>query len=325
MVQKISEPITLGIDLGGTKVNLVLIDSTGRLLHSYKSLIPVSKKPDRVIEEILAGIDVCLKKIVQQVKAIGVGVAGQIDHNGVILGSPNLGWRNFPLKKELEKNLDLPFFLTNDVRAAAWSEYQYGSGRGAKDLVAIFIGTGVGGGVISGGKVLLGCTNSGGELGHITIVSGGRKCHCHNRGCLEAYVGGWAIAERAKEAVRSDPESGEYLISLAGNIENITAATVAKAYHDSDQLSRLLVEKTGKYLASGVVSVVNVFNPCILIFGGSVIEGIPELIQIVKKIVPTMALEAALVKLKIVKAKFGGNAGAIGAAVLAQKLVSKIG
>jgi glucokinase len=113
-------------------------------------------------------------------------------------------------------------------------------------------------------------------------------------------------------------------VSLAGNIENITAATVARAYHESDSLSRLLVEKTGRYLAAGVVSIVNAFNPCILIFGGSVIEGIPELIQIVKEIVPTMALEAPLQKLKIVKASLGGNSGAIGAAVLAQQLVPKI-
>jgi glucokinase len=234
-----------------------------------------------------------------------------------------LGWRNFSLKKELEKKLDLPMLVTNDVRAATWGEWRYGSGQGVDDLAVLFVGTGVGGGVITGGKVLSGCSNSGGELGHITLVYDGQKCRCPNCGCLEAYVGGWAIAQRAQETVRTAPEQGQQLVSLAGSIENITAVTVAQAYHEADPLATQLVEQIGHYLAAGVVGIVNAFNPCIVVLGGGVIEGIPELIQIVKEIVPTMALEAALNKLKIVKAALGGDAGAIGAAVLAQELVAK--
>jgi glucokinase len=323
LIKEISKPLTLGVDVGGTKINLVVIDFEGHILYNHKSL-HASTEPKRIIEDIMAGLELCLEEVGQEVKAVGIGVAGQIDSNGVVLGSPNLGWKNFPFKKELEKKLALPLLITNDVMAAAWSEWQHGSGQGTNDMVVIFVGTGVGGGVISGGKILSGCTNSGGELGHITIVSDGRKCRCHNNGCLEAYVGGWAIAERAKEAIQANPESGKKLLSLAGNLENVTAATVAKAFHESDPLSRLLVEKTGQYLASGVVSVINAFNPCILILGGNVIEGIPELVQIVKEIIPTKALEAALGKLKIVNAKLGGNAGALGAAFLAQELAIKI-
>ncbi len=323
MAQKISESLTLGIDLGGTNVNVALIDASGRLLFAHKSPIHPDKEPNRVIADILTGVDVCLSKTGQEAKALGIGVAAQVDLKGVVRGSPNLGWQNVPLKKKLEKQLGLPVVVTNDVRAATWGEWRYGSGKGINDLAVLFVGTGIGGGVISGGNVLSGCSNSGGELGHITIVYDGRKCRCPNRGCLEAYAGGWAIAERAKEAIRTLSHEGRRLLSLAGSVKQVTAVTVSQAYREGDLLARLLVDETGRYLAAGVVSIVNAFNPCLVVLGGGVIEGIPELIPIVKEVVQNMALEAATEKLKIVKATLGGDAGAIGAAALAQKLVDK--
>jgi glucokinase len=321
--QKIDESITLGVDLGGTKVNVALVDASGRLLYSYKSLIHASKEPNRVIADILTGVEVCLSKTGQEAKALGIGVAAQVDLKGVVHGSPNLGWRNVPLKKKLEKQLGLPVVVTNDVRAATWGEWRYGSGRGIDDLAVLFVGTGIGGGIISGGKVLSGCSNSGGELGHITIVYDGRKCRCPNRGCLEAYAGGWAIAERAQEAIRTLSHEGRRLLSLAGSVKQVTAVTVSQAYREGNLLARLLVDETGRYLAAGVVSIVNAFNPCLVVLGGSVVEGIPELIQIVKDNTRNRALEAAVEKLEIVKAALGADAGAIGAAALAHELVDK--
>jgi len=323
MDQKINDPLTLGVDLGGTKLNVALVDATGRILSAHKSPIHPEKEPERVIADILTGIDRCLSKTGQKAEALGIGVAAQVDQKGVVRGSQNLGWRNVPLKKKLEKQLGLPVAVTNDVNAATWGEWRYGSGRGVDDLAVLFVGTGIGGGIITGGNLLAGCTNSGGELGHITIVYDGRKCHCPNRGCLEAYAGGWAIAERAQEAVRTALEEGQCLVSLAGSVEKITAATVSRAYHEGDLLARRLVENTGRYLAAGVVSIVNVFNPCLLVLGGGVIEGIPELIQMVKEFTRNRALEAAVEKLEIVKAALGGDAGVIGAAALAQDLLDK--
>ncbi len=323
MVQKMDEHLMLGVDLGGTKVNVVLVDAAGRLLCAHKSHIRPDKEPNRVIDDISTGINLCLNETGLKAEALGIGVAAQVDLEGVVRGSPNLGWRNVPLKMMLEKQFGLPVFVTNDVRAAAWGEWRYGSGMGVDDLAVLFVGTGVGGGVISGGNVLSGCTNSGGELGHITIVSDGRKCRCPNKGCLEAYAGGWAIAERAQEAIRTLSHEGRSLLSLAGSVDQVTAVTVSQAYREGDLLARLLVEETGRYLAAGVVSIVNAFNPCLVVLGGGVVEGIPELISIVKDIVPTMALEAAVENLKIVKAALGGDAGAIGAAALAQELVAK--
>ncbi len=318
--EKRNKSLTLGVDIGGTKINVGLVDAAGRLLFLHRSEFPASKEPERVINDISAGIQVCFSKTGQKATALGVGVAGQVDKKGLVRGSQNLGWRKVPLKKMLEKQLGLPAAVINDVNAATLGEWQFGSGKGVSDLAVLFVGTGVGGGIITDGKLLSGCNNSGGELGHITIVSDGRKCHCPGKGCLEAYVGGWAIAERARETIRTLSTEGKRLLTMAGNIQQVTAVTVSQGYREGDLLARLMVEETGRYLAAGVVSIVNAFNPCLVVLGGGVIEGIPELIPIVNEITRKNALEANVEKLKIVKAALGGNAGVIGAAALAQKL-----
>lgn len=321
MVQMINDSITLGVDLGGTKVKLALVDASGRLLSTQKFYTHPNKKPKQVISDIIAGIDRCLSRSGKKAEAIGVGVAAQVDFKGVVQGSPNLGWRNFPLKKKLEEKIELPVIVTNDVRAATWGEWLFGSGRGVNDLAVLFVGTGIGGGVISNGKLLEGYTNMAGELGHTTIVYDGRQCHCPNKGCLEAYAGGWAIAERTQEAINKTPTEGLLLKSLAGNTEEITAETVSRAYRQGDPLARTLVKETGRYLGAGVASIINAFNPCRVVLGGGVIEGIPELVEMVKNFTRKRALEAAVERVEIVKTKLGGDAGVIGAASLAQKLI----
>jgi glucokinase len=321
MVHTVKEVLTVGVDLGGTKVNIALVDVRGRTLATQKFSTHPDKEPERVIADVLRGIDRCLSKAGEEAKAVGVGVAAQVDYRGVVQGSPNLGWRNVPLKKELEKRIDVPVLVINDVRVATWGEWRYGAGRGVDNLAVLFVGTGIGGGVISGGKPLEGCTNTGGELGHTTIVYDGRQCHCPNKGCLEAYAGGWAIAERAQDALTKTPTEGKPLKSLAGSVEKITAETVNQAYRQGDPLAQRLVEETGQYLGAGVVSIVNSFNPCRVVLGGGVIEGIPELVQMAEKFTRKRALEAAVKKLEIVKAKLGGDAGVLGAAALAREIV----
>jgi glucokinase len=229
-----------------------------------------------------------------------------------------LGWENVPLKTKLEEKLKLPVVVTNDVRAAAWGEWQFGAGKGVDDLVVLFVGTGVGGSVVSSGRILEGCNNSAGELGHTTLIVEGRKCHCPNKGCLEAYAGGWAIAERAQEAVQDNPAAGENMVSLAGSIEKITASSVTQAYHEGDQLAFQLVRETAQYLAAGLVSIVNAFNPCLLVLGGGVIEGLPELINNVKTDIKKRALKPVAENLRVVKAALGNKAGIVGAAALAR-------
>jgi glucokinase len=323
MVKQDFEPITLGVDLGGTKINVGLIDANGQPLSVNASKVPESKDPDMVIEAISAGAEECFSKSGQKAQALGIGVAAQVDQEGVVRTSPNLGWRNVPLKKKLEQKLGLPVYMTNDVRAATWGEWKYGAGKGINDLALLFVGTGVGGGVVTGGKILTGCSNIGGELGHMTIVHNGRKCRCPNKGCLEAYVGGWAIAERVQEAIQTMSVEGKTILTLAGSVNYVTSIILNQAYRRGDLLARVLVQETGRYLATGIINIVNIFNPCRVILGGGVIEGIPELISIAKDIVSADALEPAIESLQIVKSSLGSNAAVIGAATLAQNLLKE--
>ena len=310
---------TLGVDLGGTKIEASLVDANGHILASHRSRTQPEKGPDGVIADIIECVNGCLGGDSQSAQALGIGMAGQIEKDtGIVRFSQNLGWRSVPLRAKLEEGLALPVMVTNDVRAATYGEWLYGAGQGANDLVCLFVGTGVGGGIVSSGRLLEGCNNTGGELGHMTIVSDGRQCHCRNQGCLEAYAGGWAISERVQEAVRNDPKAGKALITLAGSIEKISAATITEAYANGDPLAQRMVEETAQFLAAGLVGIINTFNPCLIVLGGGVIQGLPEYISLVENIVHLRALEEALEGLCIVTSALGNRAGVIGAAALAR-------
>ncbi|MCH7762033.1 ROK family protein [candidate division TA06 bacterium] len=321
-MSKLVDPLTLGVDLGGTKVETGVVDGEGRVLASHRHATDPARGADEIIASIVTCVKECLNQDASQARALGVGVAGQLEKStGIVRNAPNLRWRDVPLRSQLEHALGLPVVVANDVTAIAFGEWQHGAGKNERDLVVLFVGTGIGGGIVSGGRLLEGGNNSAGELGHMTIVAGGRNCTCPNRGCMEAYAGGWAIAERAQEAVSRDTGKGKALTSLAGEIEKITSVHVSEAFHSGDSLAKHLMEETGEYLANGIVGIVNSFNPDKLILGGGVIEGTPELIQMVRDVVSKRALEASVEKLCIVKAQLGDQAGSIGAAAMARELV----
>lgn len=311
--------LTLGLDLGATKIETALVDAQGKIVASYHHLTHPERGAEKVLKDILICINKCFLESKEKAPALGVGLAGQVNIEGVVRSSPNLGWQDFPLKEKLEAELNMPVVVTNDVKAAGWAEWKFGAGRGVNDLVIVFVGTGIGGSIVSGGRMLEGCTNTAGEFGHTTLIIDGRNCHCRHKGCLEAYAGGWAIAERAQEAVRYDPEAGKTLMSLAGGMEKISASTVTQAYHEGDPLASRLVRETGYFLAAGLVSVVNSLNPCLLILGGGVIEGLPGLIKAVDHFIKQRALKPAAEKLRVARAALGSKAGVIGAAALAQE------
>ena len=315
--------LTIGVDLGGTKIRVALINAKGKVLQSIRIPTDTKKGSKGIIADIVSCVKKDLKKS-EKAEALGIGVAGQINSKkGIVRFAPNLGWKNVELRSELEKALKLPVIITNDVRAATYGEWYHGAGNGYDDIVCLFVGTGIGGGVVSGGQMMDGCTNEAGELGHATIVVDGRPCHCTNLGCLEAYAGGWAIAERARELVEKDPHAGKMLLSLSSTIENISAAHIQDAYDKNDPLSRELMDETGHYLASGVVSIVNAFNPKIIIFGGGIMNGFKKLKKVIKEEVAVRALSAATKKVEFVLDELGHDAGTIGAAALARTIIGK--
>jgi glucokinase len=314
---------TLGIDIGGTKIETALVDAAGVIQFSHYRLLDSAKNPDQTVQDILDSVGICYRKSGKTAQAAGVGVAGQIDKvNGVVRSSPNLpGWNNVALGSALQSRLQIPVILNNDVRMITWGEWQHGAGKGFNDLACMFVGTGVGGGIVSGGRILEGYDNTAGELGHMTVAAQGRQCHCSNKGCLEAYCGGWAIAERAQSAVKANREAGRNLIELAEKLENITAITISQAYSNGDPLARKIVNSTARYLAAGLVTIVNAFNPQLIIMGGRVIQGIPDLIVLAEKRLRSSALPTPVKNLQIKIAALGNKAGVIGAAAQARCMI----
>ncbi len=250
-------------------------------------------------------------------------MAAQVDPlRGWVRHAPNLVWRNFALGPALSRRLDLPVRVFNDARAATYAEWTLGAGIGCKDLFCLMVGTGVGGSAVVGGRLLAGGTNAAGEVGHLPIVSGGRACHCPGAGCLEAYAGGWAIAERTREAVRAEPEAGRALVAAAGSVEAIRAETVFRRARAGDRLAQRLVAETERYLADGAVGVVNAFNPTLLVLAGGVISGRPQFVRVVARAVRARCQPPAA-DVRVVRARLGDLAPAIGAAALAGRTPSR--
>lgn len=312
-------PLYAGADIGGTKIGLVLLDGDGTIAEQHRHPTDAAGGAESVLDRIARCFSECFPRYREHIAALGIGVAGQVDaETGAVVFAPNLEWTDVPVAGRLGAALGIPIVVTNDVRAATWGEWAAGAGRGADDLVVVFVGTGVGGGVVSGGRLLTGASNTFGELGHVPVAVGGRPCRCGGSGCVEAYAGGWAIGERARELASSDPAAGAGILRAAGSVEEITAATVTAAYRDGDAGARELIADAAAHLGAAATGFVNALNPARLILGGGVVDGLPELVDRVEAVVRRNALPAATEHLVVRKAALGSLAPAIGAAALAR-------
>lgn len=310
--------IAFGIDIGGTKIELAVVQD-GVILNQLRIPTDVQAGFDKIIQDIAAGCQTL--SATAKPTAAGVGVAGQIDAStGVLKFGPNLHWRDAPLKSHLESLLGIPVFVTNDVRAAGWGEWLFGAGENAADIVCIFIGTGVGGAVVSDGRMLTGAKNSAGELGHITLELNGPQCTCGNRGCFEAFAGGWAVGKAARAAVENDKESGSVILKAAkGRLNEVSAREVIEAARQGDALALSLVEDVQNAVAAASIGIVNAFNPSRLIFGGGLGLALPGLASFVEAQIQAHALQSSVESLRVLNAQLGENAGAVGAAAYALK------
>jgi glucokinase len=315
-----SDPgLVLGIDVGATKVTGGLVDAHGRLVRHSGRFEHANDGPDGVIRTIVEAANACLEDATVRPRAVGLAVAAQVDpDSGTVVHAPNLGWRDVPLARRVRDELGLPVRVLNDARAATLAEWSFGAGVGASDFFCLFLGTGVGGSAVLGGRLLDGGSHAFGEVGHMTIVVGGRRCHCPNWGCLEAYVGGWAIAERAREAARTDPRLAEALVRRAGGLDGMTAQTVFLAHRAGDLLAGRLVRETERFLADGAVSVVNAFNPSLLILGGGLVAGLPDLVAVAESAIRARCQPPAAAA-RVVAAQLGEDAPLIGAAEFARR------
>lgn len=316
---------SLGIDLGGTKVEIAIVDSNGTIIKDVKIPTRAQDSYEAVASDIVAASQTLIQDSPLPVATIGAGIAGQIKPDGSeVIFAPNLNWRNVPLKHILENKLNLPATLLNDVRAATWGEWLHGAGKGCNDFICLFVGTGIGGGIVCNGQLMQGHSNTAGELGHTTLREGGRPCTCGNLGCLEAYAGGWGIAVSLKEAVAKFPERAKKLLELAeGDIKKIKGEHLTEAHKQNDPLAMEIHSEFVKNLAHGCVSFVNAFNPQKIIFGGSVALASPTLLPEVYNEITKYALKAATAALECVPAQLGNKANVIGAATASRNSLKK--
>ena len=306
----------IGIDIGGTKIEIGVVDESGEIIRSQQIFTAVSKGP-LFIQNQLIDIIHSLSTDFSPV-GIGIGIPGQMDpENEIILFAKNLNWVNEPLKNYLSERLGLDVFITNDVKAATLGEWRYGAGIECDDFVCLFIGTGIGGGIVSGGKLLKGSTNTAGEFGHMITSPQGPLCSCGSWGCLEAQASGWALQKQAQEMVKYDPFYGKILVQkCGGQIELITGKMVTEAAAAGDLLSKQLMKQAYHALSLACVNIVNILNPSKLIIGGGLSKGMPDLLPYLLNEIQKSALKPAQNKIQVIRSKLMNNAAIVGAAQL---------
>ncbi|QBD82122.1 ROK family protein [Ktedonosporobacter rubrisoli] len=317
----------LGIDLGGTKTLAAVIDITsGEVVSSARKRTRAERGQEFVAQRTLELANAALGDMPNgaEIVAVGVGAAGQIDRDaGTIVDAPNLGVRNMALGSLLSKQLGKPVSVGNDVEVAALGEYLYGAGKGYSNFICVFIGTGIGSGIVQNGRMYTGLTGTAGEIGHMVIQAGGRICGCGGRGCLEAYASRTAITR----AIMAEIHHGRPSV-LATDAERqlkqgetiIRSGILANAIQQKDELTIEIVTEAAEYLGYGLGSVMNLYNPDCIILGGGVVEAVDLLFETASYRARTVALSAPAKKTPLLRAKLGDFSGVVGAACLgAQK------
>jgi glucokinase len=307
---------TLGIDLGGTFARAAVVDAKGKIVASSKTAL-TERSPAAVVAAIAAAAATAIQTAGVSVQAAGVGAAGQIQGDtGLLMVGPNLGWRNVPLGAMLQERLGYKVRVVNDLSAAAWGELNAGAGRGAHDMLTVFVGSGVGSAIIAGGKLVGGAGGVAGELGHIKVVPNGRKCGCGELGCLEAYVGGHNLIAQTRELLASG--RSQVLRELTGgDPARVTPVTLEHAAEAGDPEAREVYERAGLMLGMAVANQVTVLNPARLILGGGVLTHCPGLRRRVLEGVQAFSSNTSREGLLIAEAELGDDSGLIGAALLA--------
>ena len=314
----------LGIDLGGTKTLAAVVDITsGEVVGSARKRTRAERGQEfvsqRTIELATAALSDAKLEPEDTIIAIGVGAAGQIDRkDGVVLDAPNLGVHDMPLGSILGKQFGKPVYVGNDVEVAAQGEYLYGAGKGYKNFVCVFIGTGIGSGIVQNGRLYTGLTGTAGELGHIIIDVDGRICGCGARGCLEAYASRTAITKAIMADIhhgRSSVLADDAVRQLRQGETIIRSGILASALQQKDELTIEVITEAGDYLGRALGSIMNFYNPDCIVLGGGVIEAIDLLFETAVRRARTTALSAPA-KTPILRAKLGDFSGVVGAACL---------
>ncbi len=311
------QELFVGIDVGGTNIKGGLLSKNGEIIAEEK----IPTEADSGVTHVLSRIKKLVHELTESVdnnfliRRMGIGLAGQIDiKKGIFLEGPNLpGWYGVNVEAELEKDLNMSVIVDNDASLAALGEFTWGAGRGANDMLMVTLGTGVGGGLILDGKIYHGAGGLAGEFGHITIEKDGPVCTCGRKGCVEAFVGTYAIIRQVQEKLNSGQKS------LLGKIspEKMTPKDVSLAASQGDRVALEVLRDVGTYLGIGLANVVNLLNIERIVVGGGVANAGELILRPAREALNNEALTNLAKMATIVPAALGEQAGIVGAASLA--------
>jgi glucokinase len=310
--------LTIGVDIGGTKILAGVVDEHGTILDRVKVATPRDS----------AGLDQAIAHAVRQVRAafdvdaVGLGAAGFIDDKrSTVLFAPNVDWVNEPLRARIEALVDLPVVVENDANAAAWGEARFGAGANHDHSILITVGTGIGGGIVISNQLYRGRFGVGGELGHYRMVPDGRLCGCGNHGCFEQYASGNALTRFAQEHAASEPERAQVLLSLGdGRPESVEGAHVTEAAKQGDEVALEAFAEIGGWLGQGLADLGAILDPAVFVLGGGVSDaGDLLLTPATERYRDALTGRGHHPYAEIVLASLGSDAGLIGAADLARQ------
>jgi len=313
----------VGVDFGGTKILAGVFDSALKCLGKTK----VSTKSERGQEEVIERIARCVQDVVdecdldlKQIRGIGIGAPGAINpETGTVIFAPNLKWEDVPLKKELEKKLEVPIFLENDGNICTLGIYETELKSKPRNVIGIFVGTGIGGGLIIDGKLYSGFNRTAGEIGHMVLEVGGPKCGCGNKGCFEALASRTAIFRQIQAAVK-DGQKTVLTEMLGEDLKDLRSGDLRKAIRKGDKFTEKIVEDAAEYIGIAVANLINILNPEVVVLGGGVIDALEdEMMAVIVETAKENAMSGTAKGIEIIASKVGDDAGILGGAVLARK------
>jgi glucokinase len=312
--------LTIGVDIGGTKVAAGVVREDGTILARARRETP-SRSPDET-EDTIAEV-VAELAAAHPVTAVGIGAAGWIDaHRSTVLFAPHLAWRNEPLRDAVAGAIGLPVIVENDANAAAWAEWRFGAGRGESRLVCVTLGTGIGGGMVVDGVVQRGRYGMAGEYGHMVVVPDGHRCECGNRGCLEQYASGNVLGREAQELANAgSPVTVALVERVGGRIEDLQGPVITQAAREGDPCAVELFQDVGRWLGLGLANLAAALDPGTFVIGGGVCEAGELLLGPARESYRrTLTGRGYRPEARIVPAALGPQAGLVGAADLARAL-----
>ena len=311
----------VAVDLGGTKIAAGLVSRSGDISHRERALTLAVEGPAPVMERLFAVIEAVLNQAkLKPADTAGIcaAAASPIDMNtGMVTNAPNLpGWEAIPLRKIIKEKYGVDAFLINDAKAAALGEHEFGAGKGINNLICITLGTGIGGGIITGGGLYLGQSGAAGEVGHMTVDVNGPKCVCGNVGCWELFASGTAMeGEAARRLAGGEKSSLRTLFEAGGH--QVKAEQIAEAARQSDRLALSVIEWSANHIGTGLVNLANIFNPELIVVGGGLIKIGALLLEPAFKAVKQRTFPVISRAVRVVPSKIGDDAAILGAAAFA--------